>query len=154
MQKTRTCSTCQQVYPLTSEYFHRNANDNSGLSYGCKECRRNKIKTQYTNDPIVRERMRQRSQNTARSERLMALTHYSDGIPYCKCCGERELVFLVLDHINNDGSQHRKTLITGGRSLYRWAIANDFPNNLQVLCHNCNWAKQVLGSCPHQQKTN
>ena len=67
----------------------------------------------------------------------------------CACCGETELVFLALDHINGGGSQHRKELGALGEVLYRTLRREGFPPGYQVLCHNCNQAKHILGVCPH-----
>jgi len=58
--------------------------------------------------------------------------------------------FLTLDHINGDGSQHRKTIPAS--YFYRWVIKNDYPKTLQILCWNCNWAKGFYKICPHQEK--
>jgi len=67
----------------------------------------------------------------------------------CKCCSEERMVFLCVDHINNDGNIHRKKLKTrGGSQMYLWLIGNDFPEGFQVLCMNCNHAKR-FGICPH-----
>lgn len=153
MQEIRVCSTCKQTFPLNSEHFHRDGNSKLGQAYACKECRRQKIKTQYTNDPVVRERMRKRSLDSARRQRYETLSHYCGGEPYCQCCGEKELVFLTLDHVNDDGCEHRRTIGNNGRSIHIWAKKNDYPNSLQVLCHNCNWARHVLGCCPHQMSS-
>jgi hypothetical protein len=70
-----------------------------------------------------------------------------------------DLVFLTIDHINNDGNIHR-SIINGkrtkdgnsygaGAQTYRWLIDNDYPGGFQVLCFNCNWAKSN-GGCPHK----
>lgn len=67
----------------------------------------------------------------------------------CACCGEDHVEFLVIDHKNDDGAEHRRSMNVGGDSIYRWLVANDFPDEFQVLCHNCNWGKR-LGGCPHQ----
>lgn len=66
----------------------------------------------------------------------------------CQCCGESNLVFLSLDHINGGGTKHRKEIGIG--KLYRWIVKNNFPSGFQVLCMNCNWAKSH-GGCPHLQ---
>ncbi len=68
----------------------------------------------------------------------------------CVCCSETELVFLAIDHINNDGASHRREMAVKGDRIYRWLVKNNFPSGFQVLCHNCNWGKYVLGKCPHQ----
>lgn len=67
----------------------------------------------------------------------------------CACCGITELSFLCIDHKNNDGNKHRRE-IGNGDAIYRWAIKNNFPDTLQILCANCHQAKHILGECPHQ----
>lgn len=70
----------------------------------------------------------------------------------CACCGELERAFLSIDHINNDGAQHRKNM-SSGSNTYRWLRDNNFPNGFQVLCMNCQWGKKNCnGVCPHQTK--
>ncbi len=81
-------------------------------------------------------------------KRLRVLTAYSGDPAHCVCCGETEVAFLALDHINGGGHKHRKEI---GRSIYDWAIDNDFPPVLRVLCHNCNMARAYYGSCPHEK---
>lgn len=66
----------------------------------------------------------------------------------CSCCGESVKEFLTLDHINNDGSKHRKTI--RGSAIYNWAKQNNFPPIFQVLCFNCNCGRARNGGvCPH-----
>jgi hypothetical protein len=60
-----------------------------------------------------------------------------------------------MDHINNDGAQHRRP--SGGRmkaeKLWKWLIDNNFPEGFQILCWNCNCGKHRNGGvCPHQKK--
>lgn len=67
----------------------------------------------------------------------------------CACCGVTEPVFLVIDHIADDGSDERKRLGTkGGMGQYWYLRKRGFPSGYQVLCQNCNWAK-AHGGCPH-----
>jgi hypothetical protein len=68
----------------------------------------------------------------------------------CSCCGETEFVFLVIDHVNGGGAEHRRQ-IGAGNALCQWLIKNNFPDGFQVLCWNCNYAKHRLGVCPHQR---
>jgi hypothetical protein len=68
----------------------------------------------------------------------------------CTCCGVTEPVFLEIDHIDNNGAEHRRSLGNRGTTMYLWLRNNGFPPGFQVLCCNCNRAKQVLGICPHQ----
>lgn len=67
----------------------------------------------------------------------------------CKCCGETTEAFLSIDHINNDGNEHRKTM--DRRKIYKWLKQQGYPEGFQVLCMNCNFGKARNGGvCPHQ----
>lgn len=82
--------------------------------------------------------------------------HYSNGDLKCDCCGEKEYEFLSLDHIKNDGAEHRRQVgIKGGIDMYMWIIKNKFPAIFQILCHNCNWSKRhPSGKCIHKRMEN
>jgi hypothetical protein len=69
---------------------------------------------------------------------------------FCVCCGENDIAFLTLDHINNDGKQHREEL--GAGDFYKKIRRAGFPEGLQTMCWNCNQAKRIYGICPHQQQ--
>jgi hypothetical protein len=96
-------------------------------------------------------REEQRAKQNARTAamRLEVLQHYGGK---CACCGETEVKFLGIDHINNDGAAHRKAIGGGGNTTYRWLIKHGYPPGFQVLCHNCNLAKGFYGVCPHQER--
>ena len=70
----------------------------------------------------------------------------------CECCGEDNILFLSVDHVNNDGNTHRwknGNRITGVH-LYRKIIKDNFPPTYQILCMNCNFGKHMNnGTCPH-----
>jgi hypothetical protein len=69
----------------------------------------------------------------------------------CACCGESTPEFLAIDHTLNDGASHRKEIGSGGRSIYRWLEANNFPQDrFRLLCHNCNQSRGFYGGCPHE----
>lgn len=77
---------------------------------------------------------------------MLVINHYGGR---CTCCGETQFEFLTIDHTGNDGAEHRRT-VTGTRNIVHWLIRNQFPNGFQILCWNCNTAKQFHGGCPHQ----
>lgn len=69
----------------------------------------------------------------------------------CQCCGETTPEFLAIDHIYNDGKEHRKT-VSSGLSMYTWLKKQGFPQDrYQLLCQNCNWGKRLYGICPHKK---
>ena len=73
----------------------------------------------------------------------------------CACCGETNLGFLTMDHINNDGKGERKVFGSGYgmyvhmRDLF-YKDKNKALSKYQILCWNCNVGKQHNnGVCPH-----
>lgn len=105
-------------------------------------------KKYYAAHPEIVEARKEQAKEVWQQERLMALRFYSKSeLPYCACCGENELKFLAIDHIDGGGAKHRKKV---GTSMSRWLVKNGFPKGLQVLCHNCNMAKGFYGDCPHR----
>jgi hypothetical protein len=118
-EKNFYCSSCEEFRKESD--FHKGLTGKNGT---CKECKKNKV----------------------RERRLKVMEAYGQ---VCVCCGETELEFLTVDHINGGGTQHRKKV--RGR-LYDWLIKNNYPKDeYQILCMNCNLAKGVFGKCPHQK---
>jgi hypothetical protein len=71
----------------------------------------------------------------------------------CTCCGETRTLFLNIDHINEDGAEHRRRIGNGGNHIARWLRAHGYPPGFQVLCWNCNRGKYFNGgTCPHQEE--
>jgi hypothetical protein len=81
--------------------------------------------------------------------KIKVLMHYG---AKCVCCGESQIEFLTLDHINNDGAKHKRTIKKRGSQFYRWIVQNLYPNFLRVLCWNCNCALGSFGYCPHAER--
>ena len=68
----------------------------------------------------------------------------------CACCGESELYFLTIDHINGGGRKHKQQIKQG--DIYKWLVNNGFPPGFQLLCFNCNSGRYRAGGvCPHKQ---
>lgn len=96
-----------------------------------------------------KEKVRESRRRTQWKIKLHIINHYGGK---CTCCGETEIKFLSIDHINNDGYMRRKEESTGTSSFYYWIKRNNYPNYLQVLCFNCNMAKSFFKICPHKEK--
>lgn len=97
---------------------------------------------------------RHRESGRRNDKRLKDKCYNAYGGYKCACCGETEPAFLTIDHINNDGAAHRREVVGlgrgGGKKIYSWLIANNFPSGFQILCMNCNWGKaRNNGVCPH-----
>ena len=72
----------------------------------------------------------------------------------CFCCGENNLSFLNIDHINDNGREHGTGKKNGkykGVALYRFLIKNNYPTGIQTACFNCNMGRRINGGiCPHK----
>lgn len=95
-----------------------------------------------------REKRKARERDQRRRDRLDAIYAYGGK---CVCCGENDPHFLVFDHRNNDGGEHRRKH-PGAWVIVRWLKKNGYPQDgrIQILCHNCNMSKALYGCCPHQ----
>lgn len=97
-------------------------------------------------NPDKAREMRKRRNDQVRDE---VLAHYGTT---CSCCGEAERRFLTIDHVHNDGAEHRAIFGTGGSNLYYWLRRNNYPPGFQTLCWNCNSGRYLNGGvCPHQE---
>lgn len=72
----------------------------------------------------------------------------------CTCCGDLTRLGLQIDHIDNNGAEHRRSTNCGtGIKFYRWLKAEGYPDGFAVLCSTCNIAKQLNGGvCPHVEE--
>jgi hypothetical protein len=69
----------------------------------------------------------------------------------CACCGEDNIGFLTIDHINNDGGGRNRGPSQNGSMLYHRLKKEGYPPGYQVLCYNCNIGRAHNdGVCPHK----
>ena len=115
-----------------------------------KNWRRNHIEEVKENKQRWRKKNRSHVneyEKTRRRQIRKEVLEYYGGIPpRCACCGEQIEQFLTVDHI--DGSKKKDKL--GGVPFYFYLKRMGFPEELQILCYNCNNAKGKYGICPHQ----
>lgn len=128
---------------------------NARGDYYCRRCiRERSIIWRSKRDPEVQRRQaRESAARCVKKLRNEAIQAYGGK---CVCCGESIPEFLHLDHVNNDGAEHRRELkgdSKGSNSLavLRWAKENGWPPRLQLKCHNCGMAEGFYGRCPHEQ---
>jgi hypothetical protein len=118
----------------------------------CRAIRRNNSKIVWRGNN--KEHISETNKNYTSKIRADVLRKYSNGsVPMCACCGDTEDVFLCIDHIDGGGNAHRRKIgkPRGGFGFYLWLIKKNYPDGFQVLCHNCNFAKHILGRCPHEK---
>lgn len=139
------CSKCnnkakESKMKSYESYIHQNLCRMCGNKLNTKNFRCNQCNKNHSNN----------SKRKWSSLKLKVLEHYGNK---CVCCGEKNNKFLTIDHIYNNGGEHRKQI--GNRHIYKWIIDNSFPNDLQILCFNCNCGKSRNNNiCPHKSKEN
>ena len=121
-----------------------------GGSHYCNHCQAERRRDWYKNDPA--NRAQRLASNKAGNDALRqeTLDAYG-GICACKGCQETLPQFLTVDHMNNDGASHRRSVQRfGGIEFYRHLRTLGFPQeDYQLLCWNCNLGKHIYGHCPH-----
>ena len=84
--------------------------------------------------------------------KIACLLKYGGDPPKCACCGETNIGFLTIDHVNNDGRAHKKSL--KNKNIYLALRSKGFPTDppVIVLCFNCNCGRDRNGGvCPHKE---
>jgi len=79
------------------------------------------MKTNVANMTKKQIYMRSYNPEHYRQIHLELLNHYSHGSMRCNCCGESNVLFLTLDHINNDGAEQRRA--AGSRGSFNHWVA-------------------------------
>lgn len=110
-----------------------------------KDAKIKEVHAEYRNSPEYQIKMKRYNRDV--KEKI--INHYGGK---CKCCGEKILDFLTIDHINNDGNVHRKELKQKGiTNMYHFIVKHKYPSYFQILCFNCNVSKRInYGKCVHQ----
>lgn len=167
--KTHTCKvhgpmTEDNFYPCKQKSRHGKPT----VAWRCKTCKKAERKKRYHDDPKSsmastnawkashreqtrkttndsyhrnKERYLPRYRDKRVELKLQVMSYYSGGIPRCSLCGESHHQFLVLDHVEHNGADHRRELGPRhcGNKFYLWIISQAYPSGFRVLCHNCNF---------------
>lgn len=160
----KTCKECKESKALSEFYKHPTCK--LGVHSYCKNCFNSRCRVfnmkRKILDPVGYKKRQDESSkkwymlnkdtHAERSKKrhvalrsLVLSTLSLQTVPQCGCCGEINIKFLAVDHINNDGYKDR------GKYIYDKVRNEGFPKDrYQVLCHNCNMAKAFYGECPHR----
>ena len=160
----KICGGCRRSLPRDAVHFGAMAAAFDKLKSRCRTCTKEAKKEHYSRTrPQQRERqLRYQQENRERlyaynakwqrernaALRAELLEAYGKK---CNCCGERERIFLDLDHINNDGAEHRRELGNGTQVMLALKAQGWPKDRYQLLCCNCNQGKARNGGiCPHK----
>jgi hypothetical protein len=136
----RACLDCKKKLIVGNNWY---VSSQKNKQYRCIKCHTSFYRSKY--NPIKNK---------------IKVRKYDDGLKFaamnaygglCSCCGEKELYFLTIDHINGDGFLDRKNKLVGTK-MYRWMRKNNYPDKdrFRVLCYNCNYARGAYGFCSHE----
>jgi hypothetical protein len=163
----KRCSRCGLTKSLDS--FSRNRRRPDGFDSHCRECVGERMRAKKARHltqqkctdcglPIGDSPSKWRCQRCrigptigtwgSRNMRAAVLRAYGGENPACACCGEQGSHFLTLDHVNNGGRAHRR--LKGNQGVYHELRRAGFPPGFRILCFNCNIARGLYGTCPHQ----
>lgn len=150
----KRCCKCHKWKAFSN--FWRNRKFRGGFEQYCKPCSRPHKQKWYN---LHKDKNLAAGAKHRARYKHEALAHYCGGIVRCQCAGCNVTIekFLTLDHINNDGAEHRKQLSGNGKNkawvpMYTWARKNGYPSIFRVLCYNCNCGRHLnKGVCPHME---
>ena len=133
-EEGRECFQCGS-FKLWDE-FYKHKKSKTGHRATCKECMRPKVRTQ--------------NKQFRAALKLEVLEAYGG---QCYCCGETFWKFLTIDHMNDDGAEHKRlNNIRTSTQFYSWLKKNNYPDEYQCMCWNCNSARYFNGGiCPHKE---
>lgn len=146
MEKKK-CASPNCGWKDLDSFYHDRTRPDRKTQY-CKDCINARSKQRYQKTRAARKNDNVKYRMSCKRE---AMNHYGS---VCQCCGEHRLEFLTLDHVNNDGAEHRRNMgfshSCTGYNFYLWLKQRNWPDlGLQVLCSNCNTAKAWGRQCPH-----
>ncbi len=99
----------------------------------------------HKNDPDYKNRKKLQLRKYRLNLRKKVLSFYSPKLE-CVSCGFNDERALVVDHVENNGMIHKKTINKSGHvspaQVYADIIKNKYPLGYQVLCWNCNYIKE------------
>lgn len=112
----------------------------------CLVCRMEKEEKKFEMKPSGRRNICEQCRNLRKklSSWLGFLRHFNF---ICQCCGESDIRFLTVDHVQNDG--YKDSPIT--TTVLRKAKEEGYPRDkYNLLCWNCNCGRaKNNGICPH-----
>lgn len=145
----RQCEHCLSVARAANSR-RRQEKKEQKLCYDCQQ----PATPGYTRCDTCRAAANQRAAEYSSELKQAVMEHYGGAV--CACCGEDNLIMLTMDHIDQNGGDHRRELgheLSAGQKFYQWLRRNKYPKGYRVLCRNCNYAvyHSIDHCCPHRR---
>jgi 5-methylcytosine-specific restriction endonuclease McrA len=95
-------------------------------------------------DPKRVEKSKESARRMRIRQKIQAIRDYGDK---CAYCGEDRFELLTVDHVRDNGAEHRRNTNTK-KSCWHILCKEYDPEEYQILCMNCNMAKETYGIKP------
>jgi hypothetical protein len=135
------CKPCKSAYHKRPEYREQ---DRQRVAADRDRILARRRKRDAENADRIREQRRKWNRAYTARIRKAVFDHYGWSCAQCEATDR-----LSIDHVNEDGYEHRKELFGerggnrgGAFRFYGWLVKNDFPDGFQTLCIPCNTRKQ------------
>lgn len=151
---TKKCNICAREKDLGEFYNRKGTKD--GRAYRCKSCNYKynkgwfkKVDRHSVYSRNYRNRLKEKAFMVI-SDSLICQKHEE-----WKCCNPDSDLYircLTLDHINDDGNEHRNEIDLRGVKIYNWVLKHpqEAKEKLQILCMNAQIIKQLLNGSPRK----
>lgn len=136
------CKDCNEILVPSVNWYLSNIRGSKGNLYLCKKCGI-KRRIVWGRENKGKERINRKTVKIKLKSEVIC--QYGNK---CSCCGETNIEFLTIDHINGGGNKHKRDI---KKNIYRWLKHNNYPDGFQVLCYNCNLGKNRYNVCPHNK---
>ncbi len=104
----------------------------------CISCYRIDNGRKYYANPIKRNKLKKNRKKYNENKRRLVINSLGGE---CYCCGDKEFHRLTIDHVNNDGAEHRKKLGGDLIKMLNDIIRQNYPRDkYRVACITCNCA--------------
>lgn len=145
--KEKHCTCCKHLKSISEFRVHKRGDD-IRIESACIECENIKSRERWARKPEWRHRQKSYHQKRREVLREKIIKHYG-GKCTCPHCPETNVAFLTIEHMNGGGTKHRKD--RGELGVYKDIIDRGFPDDITILCYNCNCGKahQKDNVCPH-----
>lgn len=136
----KECTRCREALPWSAyRILPRHSTGYRSMCRNCENATRKRPKHQPRPATLIRYKGK-------------VLDHYG---AKCSCCNEANTRFLSVDHIDDNGHDHkgRGKHRYKGETLYRLLVRLGFPAGIRILCFNCNIGRRNnKGTCPHRDE--
>ena len=129
MENKKHCKVCDNLFPLTTEYFHKRKGSKDGFEWKCKSCvKKRTLENYYKN----KEKWNETTKKNKALQR-QRINEYKDSKSCLKCGENRNW---LLDFHHKDPTQKDFQISQGER--FGWEKVKKEIDKCVVLCSNCH----------------